>query len=420
MPSLLQVIMQNDVDLPVRQAGAIYLKNMISNNWQDKDPEPGTPLAFAIHEQDRAMVRESIVEAIVLSPDMIKVQLCVCLNHIIKCDFPGRWTQIVDKINIYLQNSDVNGWNGALLCMYQLVKNYEYKKPSERTPLTEAMNLLLPLVYNLCINLLNEPSDQSLLLQKQILKIYYALTQYALPLDVISRPMFAQWMEICRQILDRPAPDSSAVDEDERTELPAWKVKKWATHIIGRMFERYGSPGNVISKEYEDFAKWFLETFSAGMLDVILKVFDQYRNKVYVSPRVMTGLLNYLKTAVSHAFTWKLLKQHVVVLIQAVIFPLMCYSESDEELWEADPVEYIRLKFDVFDDYSTPVPAAESLLHSVCKTRKGILNSVMAVIMQIITAPNIDAKQKDGALHMVGTLADVLLKKKVFKEQVGT
>lgn len=296
MPNLLQVIMQNDVDLPVRQAGAIYMKNMICNNWQDKDPEPGTPLAFAVHEQDRAMVRESIVEAIVLSPDMIKVQLCVCLNHIIKCDFPGRWTQIVDKINIYLQNSDVNGWNGALLCMYQLVKNYEYKKPTERTPLVEAMNLLLPLIYNLIINLLNEPSDQSLLLQKQILKIYYALTQYALPLNVISREMFAQWMEICRQILDRPAPDSTAVDEDERPELPCWKTKKWATHIITRMFERYGSPGNVISKEYEEFAKWYLETFSAGMLEVILKVFDQYRQQVRFSFR------NHLLKAKTYIF----------------------------------------------------------------------------------------------------------------------
>lgn len=410
--------MQSDVDMPVRQAGAVYMKNLILNNWQDKDTDPGTPLVFAIHEQDRAMVRDSIVEAIVLSPELIKVQLCVCLNNIIKCDFPGRWTQVVDKINIYLQTQDVNSWNGALMCLYQLVKNYEYKKTSERTPLTEAMNLLLPLVYNLMVNLLNEPSDQSLQLQKQILKIYYALTQYALPLEVITREKFAQWMEICRQVIERPAPDSSAIDEDERTELPCWKVKKWATHVITRMFERYGSPGNVVSKEYEEFAKWYLETFTAGILDVILKTLDQYRKKIYVSPRVMTDCLNYLKNAVSHSHSWKMLKQHIIAIIQDVIFPLMCYSEADEELWETDAVEYIRQKFDVFDDYSTPVPAAESLLHSVCKMRKGILNNVMSVIMQIITAPNIDAKQKDGALHMVGSLADVLLKKKIFKEQV--
>jgi importin-7 len=96
----------------------------------------------------------------------------------------------------------------------------------------------------------------------------------------------------------------------------------------------------------------------------------------------------------------------------------MSFSEADEELWEMDPVEYIRQKFDVFDDISSPVPAAESLLHSLCKTRKGILNSVMAAFYQIINNPAITPKEKDGALHMIGSLADVLPKKKIFKDQV--
>lgn len=38
--------------------------------------------------------------------------------------------------------------------------------------------------------------------------------------------------------------------------------------------------------------------------------------------------------------------------------------------------------------------------------------------MQIITSPNADNKQKDGALHMIGTLADVLLKKALYRDQV--
>ncbi|KXJ70625.1 importin-7 [Aedes albopictus] len=418
LPSLLQVVMQNDVDSPVRQAGAIYLKNLVTSSWQDREAEPGVPLPFSIHEQDRAMIRDTIVEAIVHAPDIIRVQLCVCINNIIKNDFPGRWTQVVDKINIYLQNRDVNGWNGALLCMYQLVKNYEYKKSVERAPLTEAMNLLLPQMYNLMMNLINDPSEQSVLMQKLILKIFYALTQYALPLEVITKEIFSNWMEICRQILDRPAPDSSHIDEDERPEMPWWKVKKWASHIVLRMFERYGSPGNVVSKEYNEFADWFLQTFTSGLLNVLLKVLDQYRNKIYVSPRVMTDTLNYIKHAVSHAHSWKMLKPHFIAIIQDVIFPLMSYSEADEELWEADPIEYIRQKFDVFDDYTTPVPAAETLLHNCCKTRKNVLPQVMQIIMQIINAPNLNAKQKDGALHMVGSLADVLLKKKVFKDQV--
>lgn len=105
-------------------------------------------------------------------------------------------------------------------------------------------------------------------------------------------------------------------------------------------------------------------------------------------------------------------------MIQDVIFPLMSFSEADEELWDMDPIEYIRQKFDVFDDISSPVPAAESLLHSLCKTRKGILTNVMNAFLTIINNPNITPKEKDGALHMVGSLADVLPKKKVFKDQV--
>jgi importin-7 len=69
---------------------------------------------------------------------------------------------------------------------------------------------------------------------------------------------------------------------------------------------------------------------------------------------------------------------HIVDIIQDVIFPLLCYSEADDELWESDPVEYIRLKFDVFDDYTSPVPAAENV-----KTRKGVLPQVMQVLLQV-------------------------------------
>lgn len=32
-------------------------------------------------------------------------------------------------------------------------------------------------------------------------------------------------------------------------------------------------------------------------------------------------------------------------IIQYVVFPLMCYTDSDEELWQEDPYEYIRMKF---------------------------------------------------------------------------
>ena len=39
-------------------------------------------------------------------------------------------------------------------------------------------------------------------------------------------------------------------DECDRNEAAWWKIKKWCCHILSRIFERYGSPGNV-DEEYQ-------------------------------------------------------------------------------------------------------------------------------------------------------------------------
>lgn len=40
---------------------------------------------------------------------------------------------------------------------------------------------------------------------------------------------------------------------------------------------------------------------------------------------------------------------------------------------------------------------------------------MMAFCYQILTDPNFDPRKKDGALHVIGSLADILLKVKLLK-----
>lgn len=81
-PTLLQVVMMNDVDMPVRQAGVIYLKNMVTNNWADRETEAGQPMPFSIHEQDRAMIRDAIVDAVVHATELIRfAYFNLCLSY---------------------------------------------------------------------------------------------------------------------------------------------------------------------------------------------------------------------------------------------------------------------------------------------------------------------------------------------------
>uniref|UniRef100_A0A674NKZ9 Importin 7 n=1 Tax=Takifugu rubripes TaxID=31033 RepID=A0A674NKZ9_TAKRU len=386
--TLLQITMSDQLDLPVRQAGVIYLKNMITQHWSDGDGSGTETPVNNIPDEDRQFIRDSIVEAIIHSPERIRVQLTTCIHHMIKHDYPGKWTTIVDKIGFYLQSDNRAGWLGILLCLYQLVKNYEYKKPEERAPLVAAMHIFMPMLKDRFIQLLPDHSVDSVLVQKQIFKILYALFQ-----------------------------ETAQIKEDELPELPWWKCKKWALHILARLFERYGSPGNT-TKEYTEFAELFLKEFAVSAQQVLLKVLYQYKEKQYVAPRVLQQTLNYINQGIAHALTWRNLKPHIQGIIQDVVFPLMCYTDSDDRLWQEDPYEYIRMKFDVFEDFISPTTAAQTLLFTSCNKRKEVLQKTMGFCYQILIDPACDARKKDGALHMIGSLAEILLKKKIYKDQM--
>lgn len=182
---------------------------------------------------------------------------------------------------------------------------------------------------------------------------------------MLDKNSVANWIEVCNVILTRQVPDHvEQIDREERQELSWWKVKKWSIRILNRIFDRYGTPSNA-GKEYAEFATFFLKGYATSILTSILKVLETYRNGQYVSPRVLQQAIIYIEYAVVPPFTWKFLKPHMLVIIQEILYPLMCHTDEDEDLFENDPVEYIKTKYDVFEDFVSPVNAARQLVFQV-------------------------------------------------------
>lgn len=166
------------MQMPVRQAGAIYLKNMINQYWYEKKPEKvGEILPFSIPESDKQAIRDNLIEAVIHSPDPIRAQLIVCVRTITTQDFPEKWSAIVDKVHHFIQSNDVNSWYGALQAFYQLCKLFEYKTAKDREPYHNAMRVLLPMFLERLCQLTDDQSDLSVLTQKQILKIFFTFIQ---------------------------------------------------------------------------------------------------------------------------------------------------------------------------------------------------------------------------------------------------
>ena len=115
---------------------------------------------------------------------------------------------------------------------------------------------------------------------------------------------------------------------------------------------------------------------------------------------------------------WSHLKPHMDNLISHVIFPILCQSDEDLELFETDPPEYLHRKLNFYEEVSSPDVAATNFLVSLTKSRKKqtfiILNFVNGIVNKYELAPDDqkNPREKEGALRMIGTLAAVILGKK--------
>lgn len=415
-PLLLQIVMDETVDCSARQAAVIYLKNVINRSWA-LDEDDKSPTTFILPEQDKHIIREHIIDAIVASPEAIRVQLCTAVGIIMRHDFPKNWAHLPQKVTMLLQSMDGPSWLGALLVLRRLVKLYEYRRVKEKKPLVETMGVLLPMLLDRLLTLMPDASQESCLLQKIILKIFYGLVQFSLNLEMLDMNTLGQWLEQMRIVIERPvAEEVNKLDVEDRPTTVWWKCKKWASATTHRIFERYGSPGQV-EGEYMKFAENYMAHFAVPTVQTCLGVLDRHRNGEYVSPRVLHSILMYVSTAVSQSRTWKIIKPHCQEIIQTIIFPLLKYSADDEEAWNDSPEEYVRAKYDLYDEVHNPTMAAVSVLGGVTK-RKDMLMPILEFVLSILNNAQADPADQDGALRVVGELSSAVIKNKLYKKDV--
>lgn len=421
---LLNCLKTPTVPAPVKQSTAVYLKNIIEKYYTvcgDDDSK------FVIHETDKAHLRANILECLVVTPENVRNQLIVCIKKMIKHDYKaeGPWRDdLNEKILQFLKNSDNNRymWLSGLLVLLQLIKVFEYVKQEDqdRVYFMEAMKIFLPQMQSMAQNLAGNEQEDAALLLKIILKSFFALSQWNLPIDLFGSDNAAQWIQILTTVISQDLPDPSEdKDESEKMELPHWKSKKWALHISNRLFEKYGAPGKV-EDQFEEFAKFFMANAAVPLLKTQLSLLDRKTNNRWVSPRCCQLILSYIEICVGHSHTWAVIRGSIFTdLVKDICFPLMCFSEEDANLWEEDPEEYIRSKFDIFAETTSAKSAAESLVCTACVKRKDILGQVMNYAQSMLASlTEFQPEQVDGIFNLICCVSEQLMKKKPYKSQI--
>ena len=62
--------------------------------------------------------------------------------------------------------------------------------------------------------------------------------------------------------------------------------------------------------------------------------------------------------------------------------------------------------------------AAQTVLHTACSKRKQVLQTTIDFCMNKLGGSECGPRETDGVLHIIGSVADALMKKKPFKDQM--
>lgn len=322
LSTLLHITLEASLPLQARQVAAITIKNCLKRDWEDKESRHSPFI-----EEDKAIVRNLILEGILRTPPHVRVQLEEAVKCIIATDFPVKWSDLVASIRSSLSSSDPIAVRAALRMLRIIARKYEYKDGIERAPLLAVVEATFPQLIAIFYSLINNPSTSTDLAEmlKLCCKTFYSAIYFEMPPLVAESEQFTGWMSALLQLAARKVPaHEMPQDLDERKQWPWWKVKKWLYRIFYRIFTRYSQTKKLASASEVTFAKkWQEEGCSLRFLTAILDELSTVAHGGYIAPRASNLLLQYVTSAVEHASTWKVLKPHVQELLSQYVYNMI-------------------------------------------------------------------------------------------------
>ncbi|XP_066331549.1 importin beta-like SAD2 [Miscanthus floridulus] len=418
---LLQIIVDGSCDMAVRQVASIHFKNFIAKNWSPNDPDESPKVL----ESDKAMVRENILGFIVQVPPLLRAQLGESIKTIIHSDYPEQWPSLLHWVshNLDLQNQIF----GALYVLRVLTRKYEFKSEDERIPLYRIVEETFPRllsIFSKLVQIVNPPIEVADLI-KLICKIFWSSIYLEIPKQLFDPNVFNAWMVLFINLLERPVPvEGQPIDPEIRKSWAWWKVKKWTIHILNRLYTRFGDL-KLQKPESKAFAQMFQKTYAGKILACHMQLLNAIRSGDYLPDRVVNLVLQYLTNSVTKNSMYQMMQPQIDILLFEIIFPLMCFNDNDQKLWDEDPHEYVRKGYDIIEDLYSPRTAAMDFVSELVRKRgKNNLQKFIHFIVDIFrrydeaSADLKPYRQKDGALLAIGTLCDKLKQTDPYKSEL--
>lgn len=415
--SCLDIVIEPRVSDQVKSAAAVYLKNRIAKGWC-----PMSTTDDEIDNDEMPVFRDRIVPALVQSSSPSRQVLLKILNIIVNRDFPAKWPNLLDVTLSLFQTNNIHSVRVGLSCLLEVCKYFRWSTNEDKDNLDRIIDSSFPGVLEIGNSLLNETSLAAGEMLRDVLKIYKFATYQTLPVALQQEKNLADWGNLMLSVIRKDLPEDVMKLSEEDRDQNAWvKCKKWAYANLYRLFYRYAVPRKTrTTTNYDQFGQVFIAKFLPEILKAYFEQVDHWvQKKVWLSDASLFNILAFLEECISHKDTWALLKPHTDTIVTHVVFPLLCTTDADLEIFETDPSEYIHKHIDIYDESSTPDVAATNFLVTLIRKRSNhtlhpLLTFVQGIVNQhIANVADLDlARQQEAALRIMGSISHMVLSKK--------
>ncbi|KAF2396245.1 ARM repeat-containing protein [Trichodelitschia bisporula] len=419
-PNALLDILEIETDNSIRLSTAIYLKNRTTKGWApDEEFSQATP----IPENEKPAFRQRLIPVLANSTHQVRAQLIPTLQKILSFDFPAKWPDFLDITVQLLGANDANSVFAGVQCLLAICRVYRFKADNTRDEFEKVVAITFPLLLNIGNRIVGEQSLEAGEILRTVMKTYKHAIYFELPVHLRSHESMVGWCTLFLTLVAKEPPACSLPEDlEERETNHWWKSKKWAYANLNRLFVRYGNPTTLnksSEKDYSEVAKNFINNFAPEILKVYLQQIEKWVAKTtWLSKGCLSYTLAYLDECIKPKSMWSLLKPHMETLITHLLFPVLCQSDEDIELFRDDPSEYLHRKLNFYEEVSAPDVAATNFLVTLTKSRRKqtftVLHFVNNIVNRYEEAPEAqrNPREKEGALRMIGTLAPVILGKR--------
>ncbi|KAI9907456.1 hypothetical protein PsorP6_004090 [Peronosclerospora sorghi] len=344
---LLQVLENASEKQEVRLAAALLFKNFIKHNW---DPEKQK--CVSLHE--KTLVKQHLVDLMCRMPEALQKQLIEALTTIGEYDFPAQWTDLLTQLVHKLEMEEY--WqvrNGVLMTANTIFKRFRnvFKSDELFLELKHCLEVfqapLLALFKETGVALRApgaNPVQQAQMLAalRHMCRIFYSLNWQDLP--EYFEDHLSEWMNEFLSYFQYQNPALVAPDNEEEPDLIDFLLVAIVENI------------NLYAEKYDEEFKPFLQQFTEVIWNLLA-------NRITLSPKhddLAAKCMKFLTSVASRTFHRALFESpQVLTELCGIVVTNLQLRASDEELFEDNPMDYIRRDIEGSDGDSRRSAARE-------------------------------------------------------------